>query len=477
MELKKLNKTTYMKNLFSFKTNNFLLRLLIVALIPLVIISFFNNPATDDFYLANLSLKHGLIDVHFWHYNNWSGRYFSNGILFFSPLYLENFFLYKIIPIALLFIFIFSVHHFVSSIFHSISNKKKWSISSLIILLFLIQVTDICSAFYWLPAAITYHFGISLSLLFVSFYIRLKKTNRYVYLVLSLLFIVFSMGCNEIITILNSLLIGVYFLYQIYSSKKIDYTLLIVVLIAALFASIELFAPGNSARNERIVTDGQYNLIHSTYKSFVHSILFFLKWFPLVLLFAFLFSKKIYQSFKQGYFKFMHPIWAFFILFSILFISLFPSFYIQNNIIADRSLNIIYFYFIIFGLYSILCSLKFAKDKYGFEIKLNKSSKIAVSCIIVFFTFSDTPITNAYEDLANGKAFVYNQQMKSRFDLIKNTSEKQIIVPALTKKPQTIYQDIFMGLTPNLDNWKNQDISEYYGKSVIVKPSEIEIIE
>jgi len=54
---------------------------------------------------------------------------------------------------------------------------------------------------------------------------------------------------------------------------------------------------------------------------------------------------------------------------------------------------------------------------------------------------------------------------------------KQIIVPALTKKPQTIYQDIFMGLTPNLDNWKNQDISEYYGKSVIVKPSEIEIIE
>jgi len=79
--------------------------------------------------------------------------------------------------------------------------------------------------------------------------------------------------------------------------------------------------------------------------------------------------------------------------------------------------------------------------------------------------------------LANGKAFVYNQQMKSRFDLIKNTSEKQIIVPALTKKPQTIYQDIFMGLTPNLDNWKNQDISEYYGKSVIVKPSEIEIIE
>lgn len=145
--------------------------------------------------------------------------------------------------------------------------------------------------------------------------------------------------------------------------------------------------------------------------------------------------------------------------------------------IADRSLNVIYFYFLIFGLYAILCSLKLLKEVYHFEIKLHKSTHRALFLIVIFFAFSDSPITNAYEDLVNGKAYSYNNQMKDRFELIKNSPKKEIIVPALTRKPQTIYQDIFMGLTPNLENWKNQDISEYYGKSVTVNPSEIEIIE
>jgi hypothetical protein len=112
----------FLKNIFSLKTDKLLIYLLFVILIPLIAISFFNNPATDDFYLANLSLKYGLIDVHFWHYNNWSGRYFSNGLLFFSPLYFGNFYLYKLIPIALLLLFIFSCKYLISSIFHSIKN-------------------------------------------------------------------------------------------------------------------------------------------------------------------------------------------------------------------------------------------------------------------------------------------------------------------------------------------------------------------
>ena len=83
------------KNIFSLKKDKLLLNLLVVIIVPFILISFFNNPATDDFYLANLSIKYGLYDVHFWHYNNWSGRYFSNGILFFSPLYFDNFYFYK----------------------------------------------------------------------------------------------------------------------------------------------------------------------------------------------------------------------------------------------------------------------------------------------------------------------------------------------------------------------------------------------
>ncbi len=467
----------FIKNIFSIKTDQFLFNLLLVVLIPFIAISFFNNPATDDFYLANLSLKHGLIDVHFWHYNNWSGRYFSNGILFFSPLYFGNFYLYKFIPILLLLATIFSIKYFVSTISHAISNSKKWAICSVISLLYLIQVADVCSAFYWLPAAITYQFGIVLTLFLVSFYIQYKKSNKFIYLLLTTFFIAFSMGCNEIITILNSLLIGVYFMYQLWKTKKINFTLLILVGIAAVFASIELFAPGNAARNEFIASEGRFNLINSLFKAFVHSILFALKWLPLLLLFVLIKIKTIYNFINKNQTSFIHPKWALLLLLSVLFISLFPSFYIQNNMIADRSLNVIYFYFIIFSLYTVLCVLNFVKVNYDFKIQLKKTTKTAITIILLFFTFSDSPITNAYEDLINGKAFSYNNQMKNRFELIKNSTEKEIVVPALTKKPQTIYQDIYMGLTPDANNWKNQDISEYYGKIVTVNPSEIEVIE
>ena len=465
------------KKIFFVKTDKLLLRLLIVVLVPFILISFFNNPATDDFYLANLSLKHGLVDVHFWHYNNWSGRYFSNGLLFFSPLYFGAFYLYKIIPIALLFFFVFSVNYFVSTIFYSSSKSKKWALTSIIILLFLIQVPDVCSSFYWLPAAVTYQFAIALTLLFVSFYIKFINSKKYIYLVLSLLFVLFSMGCNEITTILNSLLIGFYFIYQLWKTRKIDFPLNTLVTIAGLFACLELFAPGNSVRSETIATEGKFNLINSLFKSSVHSVLFLLKWMPIIFLFILIYIKKAYSIVTKNQSYFLHPKWALFILFSILFISLFPSFYIQNNMIADRSLNVIYFYFIISALYTIMCFLIFVKNKYAFEIKLNKSSKIALILIAVIFTFSDSPITNAYEDLVNGKAYLYNNQIKGRFEMIENSTEKKVIVPALTRKPQTIYQDIFMGLTPDLNNWKNQDISEYYQKSVTVNPSEIEVIE
>lgn len=465
------------KNVFSLPTDKLLIRLLFVSLIPFILISFFNNPATDDFYLANLSLKHGLIEVHFWHYNNWSGRYFSNGILFFSPLYFGNFYLYKFIPILLIFATIFSIKYFISTLFHAISNTKKWAISSIISILYLIQVVDVCSAFYWLPAAITYHFGIVLTLFLVSFYVQYKRSNKFIYLLLTTFFIAFSMGCNEIITILNSLLMGVYFVYQLWKTKKINFTLFVLVLIAAIFANIELLAPGNAARNEFISSEGRFNLINSLFKSFVHTILFTLKWLPLLLLFVLIKIKMIYEFINKNQTSFIHPIWSLILLFSILFISLFPSFYIQNNMIADRSLNVIYFYFIIFGVYSILCVLNFVLTNYDFKIQLNTTTKTAITIILLFFTFSDSPITNAYEDLVNGKAFSYNNQMKNRFELIKNATEKEIVVPALTKKPQTIYQDIFMGLTPDAMNWKNQDISEYYGKIVTVNPSEIEVIE
>jgi len=453
-------------------THSLLTFLVITVLLPFLVLSFFNNPATDDFYLANLSLKYGLLDVHFWHYNNWSGRYFSNGILFFSPLYFGNFYFYKIIPIALILFFVYTVYFFVSNLFIKISIKENKAISSIIILLFFTQVPEACSAFYWLPGAFTYQFSIPLTLLFVGFYLKYSNTKKPLYLIIALLFLFFSMGCNEVTSLLNLILLLLYFIYNLWKTRKLDFAFLLVIVFAIVFACIELLAPGNAARANTI--SEKYNLIYAVSKSVIHSVLFTLKWIPLLLLFIAFYSENFYSFLPENKLKLklLSPKWAFLILFSLLFISLFPGFFMQNNIIANRSLNSIYFYFILAAFYAVICSLIYLKDKYNFIITLSKSSKIVLATLMIFFTFSDNPVTNAYEDLLNGKAFSYNNQMKNRFNMIKNTSEKKVIVPALTKKPITIYQDNIMGLTNDVTNWKNEDISIYYDKSVTVEPTE-----
>jgi hypothetical protein len=50
--------------------------LAIATLLPFLLLSLFNNPATDDFYFAFHSKTSGLLNAPYWMYNNVGGRYF-----------------------------------------------------------------------------------------------------------------------------------------------------------------------------------------------------------------------------------------------------------------------------------------------------------------------------------------------------------------------------------------------------------------
>lgn len=61
---------------------SFFLQSTLVAIpIPFVLLSFFNHPSRDDFCYANKVLEQGFWNSQINWYNNWTGRYFSTGIL------------------------------------------------------------------------------------------------------------------------------------------------------------------------------------------------------------------------------------------------------------------------------------------------------------------------------------------------------------------------------------------------------------
>ena len=90
----------------------FLIVLGVFSVIPFIIISFFNNPAADDFAFPVEIHNHGFIGSQIWWYNNWLGRYFSSFLMSINPLVFNNFFLFKLIPIFLIASLFFSLLYF-----------------------------------------------------------------------------------------------------------------------------------------------------------------------------------------------------------------------------------------------------------------------------------------------------------------------------------------------------------------------------
>lgn len=446
--------------------------LAIATLIPFLLLSLFNNPATDDFYFAFHSKTSGLLNAPYWMYNNVGGRYFSNTLLCFNPVYFDGFYWFKILPNVLILFFVFSIYQFISSILINFSKSEKKAISSLLILTYFIQLPEACSAFYWMPGAITNQLPISLNLLFYTFLIKFYNTKKYRFLLLSIVFLIFTMGCNEITIIFNLLLLYFILLYRFLLLKRIDIGFIIIVFLATLFALIEFMAPGNIVRANEIPVS--HDIFFSIIKSVQNSVIFLIKWAPLVVLFSIFFIDSINNLISNLKNKnyFIKPIYALLILLGILFFGLFPGYYVNRNILPDRTLNNLYFYFYLAFLYFIICCLYYLKNKKIFELSINNSSKIILGIIIILSTFSNTPIFSAYHELLNGKAYLYNVEMKNRFKLIKSSDKKKVLVPSLKNQPSTLFQPIIMGITTDIKDWKNEEISDFYEKEIIVIPTD-----
>jgi hypothetical protein len=457
--------------------NAILVYFFFVICVPFVLLSFFNNPATDDYYFVNLLQKRGLVDANIWLYQNWGGRYIANGILNFCPLYFGQLFWYKIIPIVLIFIWILATFYFVKQAVPSLYKKDLNKITAIILLLFLALTDEITSAFYWIVGGITHFLPVCFLLLSVGLYLKYLNQKKPIHFLGSAFFIALTMGCNENIVITVFGLFILVLIQNFIIQRNKNYSLLFLFMIAVLFGSFEIFAPGNFARAETILVEK--NLVSAIAKSVIHSVIFSLKWLPLILL-GFLISLPIIRKISESALFPKNKTSVYFALFLptlILIPNLFLGFYLQKNILPDRSLNGLLVIFILLNFYAWIGFVQFYKNSEVFQLQFSDKFQKALTTIFILFLLSNSPILFAITDLTNGKAMKYNQEMTNRISIIKNTKTQKVIVPALQNKPKTIYSEIIMGLTNDLKNWKNEDISIYFKKEVVVKPTDSVFVE
>lgn len=444
----------------------------LLTVTPLLLLSFFNNPASDDFDYEFKRPFSEIIQTQLELYTNWSGRYFSIGFLAINPELFIKFSVFKFYPIIIISLFALSLFWFFKLIFSKENNLTVVSIVSSFVFLFFFQIPDCCQAFFWYSSSICYQFGIVLFLFFAASFIKYKKSKKIEFLFLSIVAVIASIGSNEILMLIIVFLSIYYVCIKFYYCRSVDFIEILLFLIIAGFSSIVIFAPGNDARilREGEVTNS-HDLFLSIAKASFYTCKYFMKWLPIILLAAYLFRDKINEILNRlNTSFFIHPMLCLAISCSIIFPCFFVGFWIKNYLLPDRALNSVYFFFLMFMFYFISCLFFFLRNKFQFLKKINKSERLVLGIILLMFTFSETPISEAYFDLFSGKAYKYDKELQARNQIIVSSSKNYVQVPMLLNCPKTIYNSEVMGLTNDKNNWKNLELSKYYKKTIVIIP-------
>jgi Family of unknown function (DUF6056) len=456
----------------NIKNEYFFIILGLFSIFPLLILSFFNNPGSDDFDLSYESQVESFWSLQIRRYFDWSGRYFSNGLIsFLDPLIYGNYFWFKIIPILLMVLFFFSIVYFISSFQLATSRLNKFAYAGAVLFLYIYQMPNVSDGFYWIPGSFTNQLPQVIVLLFFSMLFKYIQTGKTLFVVLASFFLFAAIGCNEITVVSLLFILFLLFFYNYLVLRKFSRTLFLMMTIAIIFGCVEVLAPGNIARAESMAN--KHQLILSVLKSFQVSLSLMMKWMPMITICCFFFFKSITQIIDENISKkyIIHPFFSICLVFLIVYIGVFPCFWSTGSEPPVRTANTIYFFFIIAYINFIFSAIYYFIIQKKKDFSYSYNTKICIAIIIIVSSLSNNNITVAYHDLLTGKAYKYNNEMVARIELINNCHEQECVLPQLLNMPKTICNKEVMALTNDKNNWKNLEIARYFRKkSIIVKP-------
>lgn len=440
-------------------------------LFPYLIISFYCNPAADDFSYAASALNKGYWFSYIRDYFGWNGRYASNFLVFASPLVWHSFAGYKLVPIVLISLTYLSLLFLIKNSCGSELSKLDWHLLvSAVLLLYLHNAPSFVETFYWYTGAITYQLANILLLCYLTlllrFFNRSYKKNRTVHLILLLVLIIILTGFNET-AMLYLLAINFLIALRVFRSnhehKNIFLLLLLITVIASGFV---FFAPGNAGREVRFTNTHQF--VYSLYMSVLQTVRFMFKWIVQIPFIAstFLFIPvSFYLQNHSSFFKnriFISPILTVLFLPGIIFISVFPAYWNMGILGQHRTLNAAYFYFILIWFMNVHLFINYLRANDRQSDKYYQNFKKA----FVFLFISGLLFTNngnaVIADLISGRAATYNDQMQRRFAIIETASAagaKEVVIENLTTNPATLR---IYDITCDEENWINKGLADYF---------------
>ncbi|MFN4144300.1 MAG: hypothetical protein ACK4GN_00635 [Runella sp.] len=467
--LKNLQKPVF-QNLFN-------VGLLVLAVVPLLALAFYNHPSpVDDYCYIDTVFKYGYFEAMNYYYTGWTGRYFGIWLNHSNPLIVRWAGGFKGLSFVLVLGFVGSTFLLLKQIFSRQSPLFVLGLVGGVVFLYVLKMMSVVEAFYWMAAFVTYTIPNILTLYWIVVMMRwyqlpigrLKNLTA-----IWAAFLVFAViGCSETNLTIMVLLVGGWWGYRWVIERRWDWFAVFLVAVAAFSCVLFFSSPGNAQRIGGN-PEGRNILFSATQSLFLIGKLSFgwLTQTPLVV-FTILWIAILPAVFKkhensQQYFA--APIWvAGMAYLGVLFVQVFPSYYGIGIEPAPRVINSVYLYFLLgwFYVVAVMVQRAFCYNwLHAQEWYLPPSIKAVLALLILITALLSPNFRMLYGDWLRGRAAAYDTELKQRYAYIQATPGDTVYVAPLKHRPQSLFLD---DANPNPAHWWSKCMGGYFGKKAVV---------
>jgi hypothetical protein len=448
-------------------------KLLILALVltvaPLFIASIYNQPSADDFTFATLMKDEG----GFWNtqkywYITWGGRYFATAMGCLSPMVFHSIIGYKLQSDLLVAILVFAVYWVISLVFKDTNRLTRWSITSVIILLYFLYFPDIAQGLFWMEGAIVYQLPIVLTVVLLGCLTRFLQLGEKVFFIYCVLLVFALIGSNEVTMLYSDFLVSLLFIGTYVRNRKINYYLLALTVFAILFSLFVIAAPGNEHRGTYF--PGQHQFLFSVQNAYAYGANSRSDWtWNNIYIFLVIFSWFLIKTSSGKISKpVIHPFFILLICIFIPFIGYFVGFWSMGTYPPSRTVNLIYFYFLLSSIY-FLYSLAWYLTQ-GLKFNGARIPAGVYSVLVILMAYSvlgkSTTLGTVYDDISSGRAANFNKQIEQRLATVQSFKGHLCKVKPITDVPKTFN---LTDISSDTTQWTNQLFAQYYGKMCVLE--------
>jgi hypothetical protein len=440
------------------------------ALLPFFLLAAYCHPAADDFWLTNLVREKGMWAAQWEIRQTWSGRYTSMLLASMNPLVFGSISAYKAMAFILLALLVLAVHYFVAAFLGRALPRRQSALAALVFLaLYLGFMPVVSQVVYWLSGALSYQAAHIALLLLFGRLLRPVAGSAFTpgFFLLNALLVLFIAGLNETAMALLLYLLAGLVLLSWWGSGRLSKPLLGLLGFAVLGAAVVVLAPGNAIRSADFPQQGRFffSLAYAGAVAINNSF----NWLTSgpVLLFTLLFLPFCLrvQAWPLRW-QNVHPFFTWLFFYGALVTCFFVSYYSKGGAAVPRVQDTIYLVFLTGWFGNVFHTVRFLAAN-GWQAPALRPYAVSLLWVLGLLWLLLSPashIRTAWSDLASGRAARYDQEMKARYALLRQSDCQVCPIPAIQHVPATI----FFEEIPADTTWKNRYFSEYFGKKLMV---------